>query len=823
LTKGGIFAIGQKKQNMYALLLKEVRSFLSSLVGYVVLFVFIGISSLFLWIFPGENNILDNGYASLGPFFDLAPWIFLFLVPAVTMRMFAEERKTGTIENLLTKPIGYIQVVLAKYFASVILVLCSLLPSLIYLLSVYVMGNPHGNIDMGGTWGSFIGLLCLASIYAAIGLFCSSISDNQIIAFIVAILLCFVFLTGFDYISTLHVFSNIEGQITGLGIASHYKSMSRGVIDLQDLAYFVGVIVIFLYATKFALKLSVSGPHSIRIMEWINFSIIFTSVILIIFIVPFTNIRYDLTSEKRYTLSPVTRQTLKKLDETIIVKVYLEGDMPIGFKRLQTAIHNTLDEFRVIAKDNIQYEFINPSESANEKERNEIYESLAQKGLKPTNIQDRDKEGAVTRKILFSGVLISCNGVEVAVNLLKNNSLFSAEENLNASVEELEYALMSMISNLSNKKPQKIAFIEGQGELSQYEVADISRELANYYQVDRGTLGGRVGCLDAYTVAIIAAPTKPFSEIDKFVIDQYVMNGGKLLWLVDPVYTNTDSLAMGRTLAFINNLNIDDQLFRYGARFNPVLVQDVQCALIPINMGSANGQSRFTPTPWYYYPLLGSTGNNPLTRNINLVKGLFVSTIDTLKNNLKKTCLLNTSGFSRTIKVPALISLREADHQPSQADFNQQNLPTAVLLEGEFQSVFKNRMINQFNLPANYIFHANSKTTRMIVVADGDIICNEVHMTQQGPSIVPLGYDRYSQQTFGNKEFIMNCINYLADREGLLSLRNKTVKLRLLDKEQISQHRLKWQLVNTVSPLLIILLAGVLALFLRKQCYAKQA
>jgi ABC-2 type transport system permease protein len=553
--------------------------------------------------------------------------------------------------------------------------------------------------------------------------------------------------------------------------------------------------------------------------------LVFSLLILLLLFYLSTQIffRIDFTSEKRYTLSPKTKEILHSLDEVVYIKVYLEGDMPLGFKKLRSSIQETLDEFRIYAPDNIQYEFINPSENPDAKIKERIFNDLYQKGLKPSNVQINEKEGGKSEKILFPGAIISYNGTEVPVNLLKNSVGLSAEENLNNTVQNIEYDFIKNIYNLTNKKIDKIAFLEGHGELNELQTGDITRQLANYFQVDRGRINDNPNILDPYKAIIIAKPTQPFSEKDKLVLDQYIMNGGKVIWFVDGVNANIDSLANGTTFGLINSINLDDQLFTYGVRVNPDLVLDIQCNVLPVQSGMNGNQPRWVPAPWLYYPLISPLVQHPITRDLNLIFTRFVSTIDTIGNNskLRKTVLLKTSDYSRTVKAPLFISLAEVKQNPKKEDFNKSNLPLAILLEGQFRSVFRNRNASDIIPGWNRKMMTQSVPNKMIVVADGDIIANDVRITPKGPMLTALGYDKYTRQTFGNKEFVVNAISYLTDEKGLLSLRSKEYKLRLLDKKKISEERFKWQFINTFLPILLVVLFGVVYNLYRKSKYSR--
>jgi ABC-2 type transport system permease protein len=544
-------------------------------------------------------------------------------------------------------------------------------------------------------------------------------------------------------------------------------------------------------------------------------------IILITFISSFFIIRIDLTAGKRFTISPVTKKILKSLDDVVYVKVYLDGDLNIPFKKMQRDIRETLNEFKIYAGKNLEYEFVNPMAEKDEKIRNDVFNELYSKGLRPTNILSTDKEGGTSEKMIFPGAIVVYQGIELPVNLLKNNPGLDAEENIHHSIQSIEYELISTIRSLTSKVTQKIAFIEGHGELDEFQTGDITKELASYFQVDRGQINGEPGILDEYKAIIIAKPAKPFTEADKFVIDQYIMNGGKVLWFIDEVSVNMDSLIDGSTLALISNLNIEDLLFRYGVRINPDLIKDIQCNIIMVNRALAGNPANFMPVPWLYYPLITAPSTHPVTRNLNLIKTEFVSSMDTIgaRQNLKKTVLLRSSQYSMTANVPRMISLQEITENPDEGQFTSPNIPVAILVEGIFESAFQNRNIQDFS-KGNTSFKKSSEPNKMLIVSDGDMIRNDIRHTPKGTMILPLGLDKYTQQYFGNKDFIVNAVNYLTDQEGLIQLRTKDFKLRLLDRTKIREERLKWQIINAILPVLLVIVIGIIYNYSRRRRFA---
>ncbi len=796
---------------MFTLFRKEIAGFFSSLTGYIVMIVFLLANSLIMWIMPGQWNLLDSGYAGLDTLFVLSPWIFLFLVPAVTMRLFSEERRSGTMELLWSRPVGDGSVIYGKFLASVALVLLALLPCIVFVISVWILGETPGNLDRGGTAGSFIGLLLLAAVYSAIGLFASSLTENQVIAFIIAAALSFIMFTGFDSLSLVPGLSSIGEEVSAMGINEHYKSISRGVLDIRDVAYFVFVTVLFNEAARLTLRRS----------SWKKPLAIISAVAAVSILISLVHIRVDLTEDRRFTLAEPTRKILRDLDREVQVDLFLDGEMPVGFRKLRRSAAQYLDEFRITSGRKVSYDFINPSGSSDRAERENYHNLLMSRGLMPVNVMASDGEGGRTQKKIFPSLTVTCGETVIPVNFLRNNPSLPAETNLLHSTEGLEYEIIQAIATATADTIHTVAFIEGHGELEEAYVADLTLELAKFYNIDRGVIGGRPGIIDRYAAIIIAAPERAFDEKDKFIIDQYIMNGGRVMWLAEEVKVDADSLTAGSTVALYDPLSFSDMLFRYGARINPVIIQDADCILIPLKVTNPGGESQYVPVPWIYYPLLRPSDAHPVTRNLNRVKAEFAGTVDTVGRDpgIKKNILLTTSGQTRTVTPPLVISLEEADEMLPQEMFTAGALPVAVLLEGTFQSVFTNRMTESLMGEAGRTILTESKPTKMIVVADGDIIRNEVSWQGGVAEPLTLGLDRYTMQTFGNKDFLVNSINYLVHDNGLIEMRSREIKPRLLDQARIKSQRTMWQLVNTLVPVIIIILGGVAYNRLKRRHY----
>lgn len=562
-----------------------------------------------------------------------------------------------------------------------------------------------------------------------------------------------------------------------------------------------------------------SETRKLKLKSWMEFAMVVILMVVVVFLCSLIRLRIDLTGDKRYTLSEPTREALSGLKNDVFVQVYLEGEMPIPFKRLHRSVKELLDEFRIASGYRVDFDFINPSEGENEKAREAMYQSLISKGLNPVNIQAGDAEGGSSQKIVFPGMIFNYNGAEVPVNFLKNNPAARAEDNLLHSVEGLEYEMIQTIATLSSDTVYKVAFLEGHGEFSEPEVADITLNLAKFFTIDRGKLEGDPHALDVYSAVIIAGPETEFSESDKFILDQYIMNGGRVIWLIDEVNVNTDSLVTGETEALYRPLNIEDQLFRYGARINPVLLQDIECVTIRLAMMTGGTRQQFVPAPWLYFPKLTPSENHPVTRNLNKVKGEYVNYIDTvgLDPKIRKSILLSSSRYTRTISPPFTITLKDAEKTPDETDFTRSNLPVAVLLEGVFPSAFRNRMTSELTNIREFKPRNESRFTKLIVIADGNIIRNDVRRAGTAITPYPLGQDIYTGEMYGNRDFLINCLNYLVDDHGIMELRSRELKLRLLNSSMIKKERVRWQIINVVSPALIVILAGFIFGFIRKR------
>lgn len=537
-------------------------------------------------------------------------------------------------------------------------------------------------------------------------------------------------------------------------------------------------------------------------------AIVIISLILLNFIASKLFHRFDITKDKRYTLSSNAKDQLNQLDEIAFINVYLEGEFPSEFKRLQTETKQLLEELQAI-NSKIEFKFIEPLDQV---------QNLVDQGLEPSRLSVQEN-GKVSEAVIFPWATLSYKDNIENISLLSNQTTGGQEEQLERSIEGLEFGFINAIHKVTNTKEQKIAVLKGNGELDDLYLGSFLSELNKYYRLAPFTLDSvsespekTLAQLSTFDLAIIAKPNERFSEEEKFTLDQFICNGGKTMWLIDNVTAELDSLMQsGKSLAFNKDLNLTDLLFNYGVRVNYDLIHDIYSSTIRLAAGNVGDQTQFQDFLWHYYPVIPASDNHPITKNIDPVSLRFANTIDTLKNNLSKTILLESSQFSKPVGTPREIDLEEVSKKPVQEDYNNGNKILGVLIEGEFKSAYANRL-KPF-ITAQY--QEQSKINQMIVVADGDIIANQVYQGQP----LELGLDKWTNIKYGNAAFLMNSVQYMLDDQGLLELRSKSLNINFLDKEKAFKDRTYWQLLNVIFPLIILILFGLFFRFYRQRKY----
>jgi ABC-2 type transport system permease protein len=819
---------------MFSLLLKEIRSFLSSLIGYIVISVFLLLIGLFTWVFQGDFNILDLLYADMKGFFQLGPLVFMFLIPAITMRSFSEEKRTGTIELLFTKPLSDLQIILSKYFASLILVLFAILPTLTYYYSIYQLGDPVGNIDTGQMWGSYIGLLLMGSGFVSIGIFCSAITPNQIVSFIVAVFLSFFFYVGFDFIGSYSMFGTWDSIIRFLGINEHYQSLSRGVLDTRDILYFISLNAFFIILTKinFERKIAIQFPiHVISIAIFIVLNMLGA----------YYYNRFDLTQDKRYTLNDNTVKFVKEnIKDKITFTIYLTGEVPAELKRIEREIEEKLADLRA-HNSLIQYEFVDPYDFEDETERNNFMQQLTEQKLKFSKLM-YEEDGGEKFKYLFTAAKVTYLDKEMPLQffhvpvIYQNFDLRGLSEYV---VNNLELQFVDIIRKIIQKEKPQIGILTGHGEPDKERTFIFENALSDFYSVSRvqidlpnDSIGERPFALRDYQGLIICQPDSSFTEKEKFIIDQFIMKGGKVAWMVDPIHVYEDTLWLqGQTFGLAKRLRFEDMLFNYGVRINKDLVLDHTAA--PIEIPGYPGKFH----EWYFYPYVLPNRDHPITKSLDPIKLEYASSLDFVGSNpnIKKTVLLSSSENSTTYKAPVRVNYGFVEQEMSFTNNRIPNIPLAVLLEGEFESAYKGLMTQQWMNSKDYVTKDRSVKTKMIVIGDGDIMLNEVDsvMNQQSGRMeighMKLHVDKYhvknndgtDKYVYGNLEFLLNSMDYLMNNEEIISLRARTITFRRLNEEKVIKDKRYWQFFNVALPVFLVILFGIFQHYYRVRKYTK--
>jgi len=801
---------------------RELQTYLSSFSFMLAIGVYFLLVGLWLWWFP-DTSVLDNKFASLQTLFDLAPWVFLFILPAMTMKTIAEEKQTGTLDLLKSKPLSMNQLVLGKFFAILVFIVIILVISQVYTFSIYQLGYPKGNLDGGGTAGSFLAWLLLASSYSAIGIFASAVSPNQMIAFLSAAALCFLVYIGPAFISTLPV---LVGQwdyfIQWFGIQSHYQSMSRGVVTSKDLFYFLALIILFLQGAV----LAISYPRQRNKFFLFHAPIAWGLIGILIALTYFDLFSIDLTGDQRHTMRPESKTLVREVDDIIYVKLLFTGSFPAAFTRLKKTAVETLIEFNRLNK-NIQFEEVDPLEGNAELVRAN-QEAFRQEGIIPTRLtvyNGKEQE----QKIVYPYAVFYFGERKIPVNLLESmDPNISEDEVLNRSASLLEYKFANAIQKLRMKKNPVVVFTRGHEELPLIHTADLERTLRPVYSTGRITLDSVVIISAEIDVLIIAKPQTAFSNRDNFLIDQYIMNGGKVIWFIDPLSVNTDTVnaAARRKLDFIPlpyNLNLEELFFKYGFRILPNIVLDYECSTIPLLTGYANGTPQFEPRPWYFHPLIAPKLDHPVVKNLDRISMFYPATIDTLKTKtpVVKTVLLASSMHSRSQLSPSGINFEMVRQLSEPNEFNRQSQPVGLLVEGIFPSAFENRVSESFAHTLKQTgkpFKSQSIPNRMLIYSDGDLINNAV--SNRGEP-APLGFNIYEQKIYpANKDLILNSIEYLLDEHKVMGARNKQLQLRLLDAAVVRDQSGYWRWYNILVPLLVLAILTFGFYYWRKWRYA---
>ncbi len=556
--------------------------------------------------------------------------------------------------------------------------------------------------------------------------------------------------------------------------------------------------------------------------KWLESILYFLIGIMVIVLINQLSVRlfyrFDLTEEKRYSISESSKNILRNLDDAVYVDVYLEGTLPAGVKRLQKSIRETLDEFKVYAGSNLQYRFVNPSTARSENARQEFYESLIQKGIQATNLFD-NIDGKRTQTLVFPGAIITYGATEKGVTFLKGNKASSPQEQLNQSIEGVEYELSSAIKSLTEQKMKRIALLKGHGELDTLQIAGLTAELLQKYKVFHVDLTRRENLL-GFDAIVMAKPKTEFSEQDKYKIDQFIMRGGRAMFLIDALHAEMDSAGNESNLALPYSTNLEDLFFNYGFRINHDLIIDMNAAPYPVVVGNIGDNPQIRLMPWPFFPIVNDFTTHPTVRNMDAVITRFMSTIDTVKaEGIEKIPLMKTSAYSKVLSAPVQVNIDELRKEMKPEFFNSGPQTIAWIYQGPFTSLYKNRFLPR-NADKNE-FIADGNPTKILIVSDGDIAKNDINPKTGQP--VELGFDQFTETRFANADFLVNAMTYLVETDGIISTRSKEIRIRPLDGVKVKSQKLVVQLINLVLPILVIVIFGVLKYILRKRKYASFA
>jgi ABC-2 type transport system permease protein len=817
---------------MWAICKKEWTQYFSGITGYLIIGFYLLINGLFLFVLP-NYNIFDFGYASLQAYFDFAPWFLLLLVPAITMRTFSDEYKQGTYEILKTLPVRSSQLAASKFMGALLIVVAAILPTLFYAVAIDNL-SAVGGLDWGATMGSYLGLICLASVYTIVGVFASSTTKNPIVALLSSIAISILLFKGFDWISATSIFKNgFDYYIQQLGLSFHYQNMSKGVIAFGDIVYFFSFILLFLAGTIEQIKGKV------------RYAIVLASIIAVNYAATIFTAQLDLTKDSRYTISDNSKQIIKEVAAPVKIHLFLGGDIPAYYKKIAQSTISLLSQLKQLNPQHIDWQLEVPNKMYQDTALYQFYDSLSKLGVPIERVQQsNDASDKRVDQLIIPAAVVEIEGMKpYAIDLRSSKKFFKpynvvkdipsedVEASANAAEALLEYKFVQAIYLLNRPTIPQISYLIGNGEPVDLSVNDIGTSIKNQYHLSVFDL--KKGYPDASKIKtlVIVKPTVPFTDADKLKLDQYIMSGGNIIWAIDKLYAEYDSLQKtnGSYVAYDRGLGLDDLLFKYGVRINSNLVQDLNCAKLPIVVGKqADGSPMIQRLPWPYYPFLYGNEQASIAQNMDRVLSLFPSSIDTISvKGIKKTILLSTDTNSRLVTTPNLVSLNSVRDEDELKSFNKSKLPVAVLLEGRFPSLYTNRITQslQDSLKSNTgkAFLSNGiAASKQIVIADADILTNKIAKTANGElAPMTMGMLPYEEFQFANKSFYLNAIAYLNEPAGLLDSRNKSIVLRLLDKQKLIDARLFWQLALIIGPLLILaFFFGIWTRFRKKQ-YAK--
>ena len=794
---------------MWSIAKKELRFYFSQPSGYLVLGSYFVINTLLLWFFDSPYNVMNSGFGDLSPFFDFSPLLFLFLIPALAMRSFSEEKATGTYELLLTKPLTSLEIFTGKFLGALIVLWFALLPTVLNGIAVHFLLEPNADLDWGILFTSYLALLLLGIQFIGFSICSSLLTKRQLTSFLVAGLVCFSQFFLWDYLASFTTNVKLFYFVEYLGIKSHYTSLSRGLVKLEDLIYLIGGIGVLFFLGSLLIK---DERPTLKILKK-------TAPILILVLTTMFGsqrflVQFDLTHDQRYSISKTALDQLRLLkDHPIRIDVFLEGNLPTPYLRFRNELDALLNQMRYHNK-NIIIQYNNPFEF---EQSDTIVQEMQQYGM-PPEIVFENKNGTRSEQLIFPWMIINYGERSERVALLQKQLGDTENQKIIRSLQQLEHQIMDGIHKVGVQEKKNIAVLSSHSTSENLKLTDLLQSLKPYYNLAAFDLKNpeiapskSLENLKRFELLLISNPSEPFTQTEKLVLDQYGLQGGKLLWLVNGMGINRDSLfnQATKTYALPLELNLDDYFFNKGLRIQKSLIQDLYCAPIVLASGN-NNNTQYLPYPWVYYPLT-EPEETTIGKDLGPIWSQFASPLEPLPSNLKKTLLLQSSAFTNTPPVPTLVTLEQATEKIKPSTFDEPSKHMGYLIKGTQSSLFKNR-IKPFN-PKEVI---EEGTVELIVFSDGNLAENQ---TEKGTPLA-LGFDKWTNNFYANKRLLMNSIHYLMANFERLKLRQKAWNIPLLDSNKMERNASFWKVILLVLPCLIILLLGWTNQWLRSKHFS---
>ena len=785
---------------------RELNFFFSNPIGYIAMGFYLLINTLLLWFFDTPFNILSIGFGSLSTFFDLSPWLFLLLVPALSMRSFSEERTTGTFELLMTKPLKAIDIYGGKLLGITAVFSIILLPTILNIFAINTLLTQDSFLDWGSIVGSYLGLIGVGFLFLVLSLCSSLLIKNQIASFLVAVLVCFTQFYLWSFLSDFTGDNRIYQIISNIGIQTHYLSISRGVLTLKTIIYFLGL---FLGISSLSVLLIKNNETPKKAFK--------TPIIIVFFTISLTNlssvsnIQIDLTQDQRYSLAESTINKLNKLEQPLRIDVFLEGELPgpyVSFKNEVDAVIAQLKKHsnQIIVNYNNPFDFGTTDQ---------IIQQMQEYGMSPETIIE-NKNGKRNESIIFPWIIVNSGERSERISLIQNQLGDTQKIKLTRSLQQLEYQIMDGIHKITLTSKPTIAVLTSHQTSENIKIADLLKSLRPYYDLasfnlkEEGLTDQKsLENLNQFDLLLVSNPKEKFTRNEKYILDQYSLNGGSQFWMLEGLNIDLKSLfnTKEKTYGFPRDLNLDDYFFNYGIKIQKKILQDLYNAPIVLASGSKEN-TQYIPYPWPYYPVSKPEISSHIGKDLGPIITKFVSPIDTISNNLLKKPILKSSKFTKSTSAAKLISLELAGQKIQPSSFNEPDKILGITIEGKTASLFKNRI-----KPINLKNSKENGPVKIIIFGDGNLAENQ---TDKGIPL-SLGYDKWTNNFYSNKSLIMNGIHYLTENNDRLFLRKKTWQVAFLDEQKIIQNIAIWKIGLLLFPFLLGLGIGWINLRIRSK------